>query len=113
VSGIADNRESDDVFPTGAMPFEVRWFDLTLWGGVLTLAGYAIGTVYERDPKTAREIEDGHDGMLVILENFLANQKHNETHACRISMCATKIAEAVGLAAGGIEDIRTRRGCST
>jgi hypothetical protein len=80
----------------------VRWFDLTLWGGVLMLADHAIGTVYERNPKTP-----------VILENFLANQKHNQTHACRISMCATKIAEAVGLAAGGIEDIRTRRGCST
>jgi hypothetical protein len=76
-------------------------------------AGYAIGTVYERNHKSPGEIEDGDDGMLVILENFLANQEHHETHACRTSRCATKIAEAVGLAAGRIEDIRTRRGCST
>lgn len=51
-------------------------------------------------------MEDGYDGMLMSLQNFLANQKYSETHAHRISM-ATKIAEAVGLDAGSIEDIRT------
>ena len=89
------------------LPFDARWFDLTVWGGVLMVAGYATGTLYERNQKTLREMEDGYDGMLVILQNFLANQKHSETHAYRISMCATKIAEAVGLDAGSIEDIRT------
>ncbi len=52
-------------------------------------------------------MEDGYDGMLVILQNFLASQKHSEAHAYRISMCATKIGEAVGLDAGSVEDIRT------
>ena len=52
-------------------------------------------------------MEDGYDGMLVILQNFLANQKHSESQAYRISMCATKIAEAVGLDAGSVDDIRT------
>jgi response regulator RpfG family c-di-GMP phosphodiesterase len=89
------------------LPFDVRWFDLTLWGGVLMVAGYATGTLYERNQKTLREMEDGYDGMLVILQNFLANQKHSDTHAYRISMCATRIAEAVGLDAGSVEDIRT------
>lgn len=89
------------------LPFDARWFDLTLWGGVLMVAGYVTGTLYERNQKTLREMEDGYDGMLVILQNFLANQKHSEAHAYRISMCATKIAEAVGLDAGSIEDIRT------
>jgi response regulator RpfG family c-di-GMP phosphodiesterase len=89
------------------LPFDARWFDLTLWGGVLMIAGYATGTLYERNQKTLREMEDGYDGMLVILQNFLANQKHSDTHAYRISMCATKIAEAVGLDPGSVEDIRT------
>ena len=88
------------------LPFDARWFDLTVWGGVLMIAGYATGTLYERNQKTLREMEDGYDGMLVILQNFLANQKYSETHAYRISMCATKIAEAVGLDAGSVEDIR-------
>jgi len=87
------------------LPF-ARWFDLAVWGGVLMVSGYATGTLYERNQKTLREMEDGYDGMLVILQNFLANQKYSETHAYRLSMCATKIAESVGLDAGSVEDIR-------
>ena len=87
------------------LPF-ARWFDVALWGGVLMVAGYSTGTLYERNQKTLREMEDGYEGMLVILQNFLANQKHSETHAYRISMCATKIGEAVGLDSGSVEDIR-------
>ena len=83
-----------------------RWFDLGVWGGVLIVAGYATGTLYERNQKTLREMEDGYDGMLVILQNFLANQKYSEAHAYRLSMCATKIAEAVGLDPASVEDIR-------
>lgn len=88
------------------LPFDARWFDLTVWGGVLMIAGYATGTLYERNQKTLREMEDGYEGMLTILQNFLANQKYSEAHAYRISMCATKTAEAVGLDAGSVEDIR-------
>lgn len=88
------------------LPFDARWFDLTVWGGVLMVAGYATGTLYERNQKTLREMEDGYDSMLVILQNFLANQKYSEAHAYRISMCATKIAEAAGLDAGSVEDVR-------
>ncbi len=87
------------------MPF-AKWFDIAVWGGVLMVSGYATGTLYERNQKTLREMEDGYDGMLVILQNFLANQKYSETHAYRIAMCATRIAEGVGLDAGSVEDIR-------
>jgi hypothetical protein len=89
-----------------ALPFDPRWFDLTVWGGVLMVSGYVTGTLYERNQQTLREMEDGYDGMLVILQNFLANQKHSETHAYRISMCATKIAETLGLDSASTEDIR-------
>jgi len=83
------------------------WFDVTVWGGVLMVAGYATGTLYEHNQKSLREMEEGYDGMLAILQNFLANQKYSEAHAYRISMCATKVAEAVGLDAESVEDIRT------
>ena len=88
------------------VPFAL-WFDLIVWGGILMVAGYATGTLYEHNQKSLREMEEGYDGMLVILQNFLANQKYSETHAYRISLCATRIAEAVGLDAGSMEDIRT------
>jgi hypothetical protein len=88
------------------VPFGL-WFDLIVWGGILMVAGYATGTLYEHNQKSLREMEEGYDGMLVILQNFLANQKYSETHAYRISLCATRIAEAVGLDGGSMEDIRT------
>jgi hypothetical protein len=89
------------------LPFDPRWFDLALWGGVLMVAGYVTGTLYERNQKTLREMEDGYDGMLTILQNFLANQKYSDAHAYRIAMCAIRVAEALGLDAGSVEDIRT------
>jgi len=88
------------------LPF-AKWLDLAVWGGVLMIAGYATGTLHENNQKSLREMEEGYDGMLAILQNFLANQKHSGSHAYRISMCATRIAEGVGLDAGSIEDIRT------
>jgi len=89
------------------LPFDARYFDLAVWGGVLMVAGYATGTLYERNQKTLREMEEGYDGMLVILQSFLANQKYNDTYAYRLAMCATKIAETMGLDAGSVDDIRT------
>jgi hypothetical protein len=89
------------------LPFDARYFDLAVWGGVLMVAGYATGTLYERNQKTLREMQEGYDGMLVILQNFLASQKYSEAHAYRIAMCANKIGEAAGLDAGSVEDIRT------
>jgi len=88
------------------IPFGI-WFDLIVWGGVLMVAGYATGTLYEHNQKSLREMEEGYEGMLVILQNFLANQKYSDTHAYRISLGSTKIAEAVGLDARSLEDIRT------
>jgi len=87
------------------IPFGL-WFDLIVWGGVLMVAGYATGTLYEHNQKSLREMEEGYEGMLVILHNFLANQKYSETHGYRISMCANKIAESAGLDAQSLEDIR-------
>lgn len=87
------------------LPF-ARWFDLAVWGGVLMVAGYATGTLHERNQKMLSEMEDGYEGMLVILQNFLANQKYSDSHAYRLSMCANRIAEAVGLDEDSIEDIR-------
>ena len=89
------------------LPFDVRWFDLTIWGGVLMVAGYVTGTLYERNQKTLREMEDGYEGMLMILQNFLASQKYTEAHAYRIATSATQIGETLGLDVGSVEDIRT------
>jgi HD-GYP domain-containing protein (c-di-GMP phosphodiesterase class II) len=89
------------------LPFDSRWFDLTVWGGILVVAGYAMGSLYERNQKSLNELRDGYDGMLVILQQFLTNQKYSEAHAYRTAMYATQIAEALGLDAASTEDVRT------
>ena len=52
------------------MPLDSRWFDITVWGGVLVVTAYAMGTLYERNQKSLKELKDGYDGMLVILQHF-------------------------------------------
>lgn len=89
------------------LPFDPRYFDLAVWGGVLMVAGYATGTLYEHNQKSLREMEEGYEGMLAILQTFLASQKYSATHAYRISLCATKIAETAGLDSKSVDDIRT------
>lgn len=94
------NRHAD-------LPFDARYFDLAVWGGVLMIAGYATGTLYEHNQESLREMEEGYEGMLAILQTFLASQKYSATHAYRISLCATKIAETAGLDPASVDNIRT------
>ena len=89
------------------MPLDSRWFDITVWGGVLVVTAYAMGTLYERNQKSLRELKDGYDGMLVILQQFLGNQKNSEADSFRVSSYASKIAEALGLDPESSEDLRT------
>ena len=101
VSPAMFNRGTDFV------PFDSRWFDVTVWGGVLVVTAYAMGTLYERNQKSLKELKNGYDGMLVILQQFLCNQKNSEADAFRVSTYANKIAEALGLDRESSEDLRT------
>jgi hypothetical protein len=92
---------------TENLPIDGRWFDIAVWGGVLVVAAYAMGTLYERNQKSLKELKDGYDGMLVILQQFLSNQKNSEADSCRLSAHVTKIAEALGLDPESTEDLRT------
>jgi hypothetical protein len=92
---------------TDSMPLDSRWFDITVWGGVLVVTAYAMGTLYERNQKSLKELKDGYDGMLVILQQFLCNQKNSEADSFRVSAYVTKIAEALGLDPESSEDLRT------
>lgn len=95
------NRRTDYV------ALDSRWFDVTVWGGVLVVTAYAMGTLYERNQKSVRELKDGYDGMLAILQQFLCHQKNSEADSFRVASYATKIASALGLDAESSEDLRT------
>src|SRR6266849_3411567 len=81
--------------------------DIAVWGGVLVVAAYAMGTLYERNQRHLKELKDGYEGMLVILQQFLCNQKNSEADSYRLSSHAIKIAEALGLDPESTEDLRT------
>ncbi|HET7440165.1 MAG TPA: hypothetical protein VFJ47_02600, partial [Terriglobales bacterium] len=90
-----------------AAPGDSPWFDLSVWGGILVVTGYAMGTLYERNLKSLQELTSSYEGMLAILQKFLNNEKYSQAHAYRVSLYATKIGEALGLDAQSVEDIRT------
>ncbi len=89
------------------MALDSRWFDITVWGGVLGVTAYAMGSLYERNQKSVRELKDGYDGMLAILQQFLCHQENSEADSVRVSSYATRIASALGLDAESSEDLRT------
>jgi hypothetical protein len=90
-----------------SMPLDTRWLDIAVWGGVLVVSAYAMGTLYERNQKSLDELKDGYEGMLVILQQFLSSQKLSEAGSFRISAYALKIAGALGLDPESTEDLRT------
>jgi len=90
-----------------AAPGENPWFDLAAWGGILIVSGYAMGTLYERNQRSLNELKASYDGLMVILHHILSHEKYSTAHAYRVSLCAAKIAEALGLDAGSTEDVRT------
>jgi hypothetical protein len=82
------------------------WFDLAVWGGILVVSGYAMGTLHERNQKNITELQSSYDGMMVILQHFLANEKYSSAHAYRVSLYTQKIGEAMGLDSASREDVR-------
>lgn len=85
---------------------ENPWFDLAAWGGILIVSGYAMGTLYERNQKALLEVQQSYDGMMVILQHFLSNEKYSTAHSYRVSLYVQKIGEQLGLDAASIEDVR-------
>ncbi len=87
--------------PTG------RWLDITVWGGVLVLTGYSMGTLYEHKSSQVRELQDTYHGVLMILRHFIAKDAYTENHSYRVSIYAAKIAASMNLASSRIEDVRS------
>ncbi len=82
------------------------WFDLAVWGGTLVVIAYLMGTLYERKENNLRELRDSYEGILLILQHLASNDKYSENHPYRVSVCATRIAEALEMDSPRIEDVR-------
>jgi len=83
-----------------------KWFEITVWGGILLVNAYAMGTLYEHKQKHFRELRSTYHGVLIILSQFISKDKYTQNHSYRVSVYAAKIAVQMGLPADTIEDIR-------
>ncbi len=83
-----------------------QWLDIVVWGGILLVTGYTMGSLYEHKDKQLHELRETYLGILMILRQFVSNDKYTENHSYRVSVYATKIAAQLNLDAERIEDIR-------
>lgn len=88
------------------IPIADKWFDITLWGGILVLTAYAMGTLYEHKEKHLRELRQTYHGIILILSHFISKDKYTQNHSYRVSVYAARIASQMGLSRDRIEDVR-------
>ncbi len=91
----------------GKLPIDDKWFDLTIWAGILVLTAYAMGTLYDRREVTIRDLREAYRGILLILQSVISKDKDVENHSYRVSVYAVRIAQALKLAEDRIEDLRS------
>lgn len=88
------------------LPISEKWFEITVWGGILVINAYAMGTLYEHKEENLRELRNTYHGVLMILSQFISKDKYTQNHSYRVSVYATKIAAQMGLPSETIEDVR-------
>jgi putative nucleotidyltransferase with HDIG domain len=84
-----------------------RVLDITVWGGVLVITGYAMGTLYEHKSAQVDELRQTYYGVLMILRHFVAKDAYTENHSYRVSVYAATIASCVDLSPERVEDVRS------
>ena len=91
---------------TGMNVSASRWLDIAVWGGVLIVTGYSMGTLYEHSSRQITELRQTYHGVLMILRHFIAKDSYTENHSYRVSVYAATIATQLDLAPGRVEDVR-------
>ncbi len=89
-----------------SLPLSDKWFEITVWGGILLINAYAMGTLYEHKEKHVRELRSTYQGILLILSQFISKDRYTQNHSFRVSVYATRIAAQLGFSAEEIEDVR-------
>jgi HD-GYP domain-containing protein (c-di-GMP phosphodiesterase class II) len=92
----------------GRLQFTIQesWFDFTVWGGMLMLTAYLMGTLYERTQAHLRNLRQSYEGILLILQHIASDNKYSQNHPSRVSLMATKVAEQMELTSVQVEDVR-------
>jgi putative nucleotidyltransferase with HDIG domain len=91
--------------PATGVPGE-QWLDLAVWGGILLVTAYAMGLLCERKDAQLGELRETYHGILMILRQFISNDKYTENHSYRVSIYATRIGAHLHLGDQRLEDVR-------
>lgn len=83
-----------------------RWLDFIVWGGILVITAYAMGTLYELKETRLLELRESYMGILVILQHIASDNRYSQNHPFRVSLFAGRIAEQLRLDRDQVEDIR-------
>ena len=83
-----------------------QWFDLSVWGGLLVITAYSMGTLYERKEAHVRELRRTYFGVLAILQQFVSNDKYTHNHSNRVAFYAASIAHRMGFDEDRVDDVR-------
>jgi HD-GYP domain-containing protein (c-di-GMP phosphodiesterase class II) len=83
-----------------------QWFDIAVWGGILVVTAYGMGTLHEKQREQMEELKQTYDGVLMILQQFITKDKYTQNHSYRVSVYACKIGACYGLSQNRIDDIR-------
>jgi putative nucleotidyltransferase with HDIG domain len=83
-----------------------KWYDITTWGSILVVTAYAMGTLSEHHEARVGELRETYHGLLLILRQFISNDKYTQNHSYRVSIYAAKLASYLGLNTERIEDVR-------
>jgi hypothetical protein len=84
-----------------------RVFNFAIWAGVLVVASYVMGTLYERKQAMTADIRESFSGLLLVLQHFMANEKLGVGDNLRVVEASTRIAESMGLGSDRVELLRS------
>jgi hypothetical protein len=84
-----------------------RLFNFAIWAGVLVVASYVMGTLYERKEAMTADIRESFSGLLLVLQHFMANEKLGVGDNLRVVEASTRIAESMGLGSDRVALLRS------
>jgi putative nucleotidyltransferase with HDIG domain len=84
----------------------LEWLDIAVWGGILVVTAYYMGTLYDHKNAQLRELRETYNGVLRLLRHFISKDEYTEHHSHRVSVYATRIAMHMQLDPDRIEDVR-------
>lgn len=82
------------------------WSEFVIWGGVLVITAYMMGTLYDRLQARMRDLHQSYDGLLMLLQHVASDTKYTHNHPYRVSLMASQIADQMDLGAERAEDTR-------